>query len=144
MNPNLRSSGANSYSHQFEGACKKSLGFKIFAKFVVTGIVVTIVAYCLYLIAFFFVGSDFLSVLVSYLLAIPLSFHLNCRFVFSRQYTLRTFLLFALVQLSAMILNYLIIRELNFFWPRYLSALISYGVVPIIVFILSKLVIFKK
>lgn len=144
MNPNLRSGGANSYSHQCEGACKKSLEFKIFAKFVVSGIVVTIAAYCMYLIAFFFLGGDFLSVLISYLLAIPLSFYLNCKFVFSSQYTLRTFLLFALVQLSAMILNYLIIRELNFYWPRYLSALISYGVVPIIVFVLSKLVIFKK
>ncbi|BEV13696.1 hypothetical protein HBDW_04840 [Herbaspirillum sp. DW155] len=118
--------------------------FKTLVRFGVTGVLVTTTAYVLYLIAFSFTGNDFASVLVSYILAIPLSFHLNCKFVFHKEYALKSFGQFAAMQLAAMLLNYAILHQLNAYCPRYVSALLSYGLVPVIVFGVSRLVIFKK
>jgi len=118
--------------------------FKTFIRFGLSGVFVTLFAYALYLGSFSLTANDFASVVFSYILGIPVSFHLNCKFVFNKSYTVRSFTLFSSVQLGAMLLNYAILHSLNLYCPRYISAVISYGIVPVIVFTLSRLVIFRK
>jgi len=127
------------YTVQYDAA-----EFKTLVRFGISGICVTLFAYAIYLAAFSLLGNDFVSVVISYLLGIPLSFHLNCKFVFNKAYSVRAYVLFASMQFGAMFLNYSILHGLNHYLPNYFSAIISYAMVPVIVFTLSRLVIFKK
>jgi putative flippase GtrA len=113
-------------------------------RFGISGVLVTLVAYLAYLMFFSMTSNDFKSVLYSYLLAIPLSYHLNCKFVFKKLYSLRSYSWFVLIQLLAMLLNYFILRRLNLYFEYYISAMFSYGAVPVVIFLLNKVLVFKK
>jgi putative flippase GtrA len=118
--------------------------FATIIRFGISGIACTLFAYLAYLFAFAVFSRELISVLISYLLAIPLSYHLNCRYVFQKKYNLAAYLYFVALQLGAMSLNYVILKGLNNIFPNYISAIISYATVPVIVFMVSKVFIFKK
>jgi putative flippase GtrA len=118
--------------------------FLTIVKFGISGIFVTFVAYLAYLMFFSMTSSNFKSVLYSYILAIPLSYHLNCKFVFKKIYSLRSYSWFVFIQLMAMFLNYFILRKLNLYFEYYISAMISYGIVPVVIFLLNKILVFKN
>ena len=122
----------------------KKKEFFILIKFGISGVFVTAVAYFVYLGFFSLLVSNFLSVLYSYIFAIPLSYHLNCKFVFNKKYTSKSYFLFILIQLIAMLLNYLILNKLNNYFDYYIAAMISYGVVPLIIFLINKIFVFKN
>lgn len=123
---------------------KKLNELKYLFKFGVSGVFVTALAYIIYLTAYFFTKQDFLSVVISYFVVIPISFHLNSKYVFCMPYKSKAIVWFVLMQLLAMIINYFAICKLNTLFPRHVSALLSYGLIPVIVYLLSRLVIFKK
>ena len=131
---------AKSFKMNFRKKCELSL----LVKFGMSGAFVTAFAYLIYLATFYFTKLDFLSVATSYLVAIPVSYHLNCKFVFRTSYKLKTYLSFLTMQLGLMFVNYFMIYNLNTFFPRYISALISYGLIPVTTLLISRSLIFKK
>ncbi|MEC5216770.1 putative flippase GtrA [Actimicrobium sp. GrIS 1.19] len=118
--------------------------FATIIRFGVSGIACTLFAYLIYLLAFAVFSRELISVLISYLLSIPLSYHLNCRYVFRKKYNFTAYLSFVALQLGAMLLNYIILKNMNNIFPNYISAIISYATVPVVVFVVSKVFIFKK
>ena len=113
-------------------------------KFVVSGLVSTSLAYIAYLCFFFKTSNEIVSLIFSYLIAIPISYHLNCTFVFREKYSTRSYLSFVIIQMSAMLINYIIINKLNNYMENHVSAVISFGCVPLIVYLANKIIVFKK
>jgi len=77
-----------------------------FIKFIIAGIINTVLSYLLYLILLLYLTYQ-ISYVVSFILGILISYYINSKFVFNEQLSIKKLLSFPVVYVVQLLLNYL-------------------------------------